>query len=123
MITLNTIKDKYNVIFAFNKAQFEEAATPKTRYTNLGSGILCPTPNVKKFLQAVDTLGSDTIKAKKATFSQKTIIWDQLVNHEVQITGDLTDTIEALDGYGYTKQEIKTVYNEYFTYCVDNDLF
>ena len=57
------------------------------------------------------------------TIGKKELIQYELGNHEAQITGDISDTVDALEGYGITREEVQAEYKEYFQKCIDNDWF
>lgn len=54
---------------------------------------------------------------------KKQIIWKALRNFEVQITGSLVQTMEALDKWGISEEEVRAEYSLYNDYCIKNDCF
>jgi len=58
-----------------------------------------------------------------ATHTIKEIIWDELANHEAQITGNTDDTYNAVEQYGITRSQVCAEYVDYYNMCVDKGYF
>lgn len=115
--------DKFGVFFAFSNEQLKEQSKPEIEYVSLGGGMIGPKHNVAEFAEALNKVHSDYYKADLEKNGKKKIIHRELANYETQYTGDITDTVDALDSYGITREEVQAEFNEYMQYCNDNDLF
>jgi hypothetical protein len=103
--------DKHGVFFAFSKKQLEEKALPGVEYcTVLGCGDVCPKENAKQFLLDLADINKKHRAEMVENVGKKVLIRHELFNHECFYTGDITDAVEALEGYEITREE---VYAEY----------
>jgi hypothetical protein len=109
--------------FAFTKEQYEEEAIENTEYTSCLGGLLCPSENVKTMYEQMNAAIEKFRKEDLAANGKKAIIWRELSNHEAQISNDITSTVEALQGYGITEEDVKVEWKGYFQNCIDNDFF
>jgi len=124
--------EKLGVFFAFNQQQLAEGLEriksagillEGEKVGSLDSGIYCPRKNVDQFIAEIDTIHEQGVAADIAENGIKAIIHRELGNHEAQITGDLDDTIDALNGYGISDKEIQKEYRSFYDNCVVNDWF
>jgi hypothetical protein len=115
--------NKTGAFFAFGQDQFNKAKKKGINYVSLGSGLICPKDNVDRLLNDLDKIADKGRKQDIEENGKKKIIWREFSNHECQISMDPTDGIYALDGYGFTKDEILAEWKGYYSYCIENDLF
>ena len=115
--------DKAGAFFAFGNSRFEELKKPGTVYVSMGAGLLCPKENADQLARDITAAGNEGRKADMAENGIDAIIQRELANHEAQITGDLYDTIVALEGYDITLDQVKAGYKIFFDRCVEEDLF
>lgn len=92
---------KYDAFFAFSKEQFEEG---KGDYENkdlvsLGNGLCCPRKYATELTNELMEIYNSSIAQDIADNGIDNIIKRELANHEFCITGDITDTVEALADY------------------------
>lgn len=121
--TISTILESHGAFFAFSQRQFEEQQVKGVKYAHTGGGMICPTDRADQ-LQRDITAAIDAFHAADLGENGKAkIIWRELANHEAQITMDITDTVEALAGYGITREDVKAEWPAYWKHCVENDLF
>lgn len=107
---------KHGIFFAFSTKQFEEQRQEGVKYCQLGMGLLCPKDNVEAFIEDHSRLVTAGIQKDIEENGIEDIIRRELENHEVSITYDITDTVEALKDYeGITESMIYTVFHE--EYC------
>jgi len=99
--------------FAFGNKQFDEQKKEGVEYVSLGAGTVCPKDKAKEFIERLEAIGAEGIKADLADNGKKGVINRELGNHEYCITHDITDTASALSGYGITDEEIKAETAEY----------
>ena len=98
--------------FAFSQKQFEEGKTEGKIYVNLGAGMFCIKGNENKLSEGLESIYKAAINQDLAENGKLAIIKRELANHEVCITWDITDTAAALDGYGFTDEEIIQVFRQ-----------
>jgi len=115
--------EKYDAFFAFSKKQFEEGKKEGMKYVALDSGLIAPKENIKNLFDALEDIHNKGVKKDIAENGISSIIQRELSNHEAQITMGISDTVDALDGYNITEDQIKEEYNTYFALCVKNDWF
>ena len=114
---------KTGAFFAFSTKQFDEKKQPDIKYVVCGSGLIAPKENVTALMDGLETIHTDGIAQDIAENGKPAIIQRELGNHEAQITGDISDTIDSLDGYGITKDEVRAGYSVFYQTCIDNDWF
>ena len=121
--------EKYGVFFAFSKEQFQEGvkkvgANENNKVCDFGGGMYGLSKNAKAIVEALDNIRKDAIAQDIAENGIENIISRELGNHEAQITGSIADTVDALEGYGISKEQIAKYYREvYLPLCIENDWF
>jgi hypothetical protein len=97
--------------FAFNEDQIKKGIKPGKNYTRFsGMGLFIEREYADTFLDRLEALTSAAIANDKKHNTDEEIIDRELINHEAWYTGTISDTVDALSGYGYTKEQIKTVH-------------
>lgn len=109
--------------FAFSPKQFNEAREEGVKYTSCGAGMICPSDNVDRLMTDLEKIGVKGIAQDMKENGKKAIIHRELANHEAQITGSLGSTLDALDGYPITREDVQAEWSEYYAFCVRNDYF
>lgn len=115
--------------FAFSKNQFKEGckevgANENNKVASFGAGGYVLSKNLDLLIEGLNNIFDLGIKKDLEENGVNKIIMRELANHEAQITGDITDTFESLQGYNITKSEIRNVYkNEFMPLCIKNDWF
>lgn len=109
--------------FAFSKHQYEEKAVDGVKYASLGGGFIVPKENIDDLLTGLESIHTDGIAQDIAENGIKGIIWRELANHEAQITCDITETVEALEGYPITRKDVQAQWKGYWNDCVENNYF
>jgi hypothetical protein len=105
--------EKHGVFFAFSQDQLNKGRKEGVEYVNGGSGMIIPKANKDTFETELSESVKKIIDYDKEHNSKEKIIIRELYNYECFYTGDVSDAIDALDGYGYTNQEIyETYYKE-----------
>ena len=122
-VKINELLIKNGAFFAFTEQQYNAEALPGVEYKRLYAGMLCPSNNVKTVMNGLDSLSNEKTQYELANNTIKTIIWDQLANHETQISGDYSDACEALKVYGITEDAIKKEWLSYYQDYINNDYF
>jgi len=98
--------------FAFSNKQFLEGKAEGKNYVNLGAGMFCIKGNEIKLSEGLESIYKAAIKQDLEENGKLAIIKRELANHEVCITWDITDTAAALEGYGFTNDEIYQVFRQ-----------
>ena len=109
--------------FAFGQQQLDEKKQKGVVYVSMGSGLIVPKENASKILKGLESIHMEGIKQDIKENGIKAIIHRELANYEAQITGSISDTVEALEDYGITRLQVREEYNAYFQHCIDNDYF
>tara|TARA_R110000765_G_scaffold423670_1_gene532905 strand:- start:164 stop:559 length:396 start_codon:yes stop_codon:yes gene_type:complete len=109
--------------FAFSQKQFEEKQIDGVDYVSMGNGLIAPKNNTDKIVEGFNVISSESIAQDIAENGKPAIIRRELANHEAQITSDISDTVEALEGYGITEIEVRAQWGAFFQDCIDNDYF
>ncbi|HUH73341.1 MAG TPA: hypothetical protein VLZ75_02935 [Chitinophagales bacterium] len=115
--------------FAFSKNQFNEGcekvgANENNKIASFGAGGYVLSKNLDLLIEGLNKIHDLGIKKDLEENGVNKIIMRELANHEAQITGDITETFQALQGYNITKAEIENVYkNVFFSLCIKNDWF
>ena len=109
--------------FAFSKKQLNEEKKEGVVYVSLGMGLIAPKENASKVIEGLESINTEGIKQDISENGIKAIIHRELANYEAQITGDISDTVQALEDYGITREQVSAEYPAYFQFCIDNDYF
>ncbi len=109
--------------FAFSDKQYEEAKKPDVVYVSCGGGLIAPKGTVAKLAEGLATIRAEGIKEDIAENGKAAIIQRELGNYAAQITGDIDDTVSALDGYDISRDDVRSAYPEYLALCVKYDHF
>ena len=109
--------------FAFGEKQLDEKKQEGVAYVSLGMGLIAPKENASKIIEGLESIYTEGIQQDISDNGIKAIIHRELANHEAQIAGDISDTVEALEFYGITRAQVSAEYPSYFKHCVDNDYF
>ena len=115
--------NEMGAFYAFGEAQFNEQKKECVEYTQLQHGLICPVENANEYIKCFSELVELGIKKDLEENGKDKIIWRELANYETQITGDISDTVESVEIYGITREEVQEVYVRYFEHCCENDLF
>jgi len=99
--------EKHGVFFAFSEEQFKEQKKDDVVYVSLGAGGYAPKSSALQFVNAMAALRTTGIARDKAENSKQAIIVREINNFEAFYTGETTDVLQALDGYGYTEADIR----------------
>ena len=115
--------DDNGAFFAFSEEQLDESKQEGVVYVSLGMGLIAPKENASKVIEGLESIHTEGIKQDISENGIKPIIHRELRNYETQISGDISDTVAALEDYGITREQVSAEYPAYFQHCVDNDYF
>ena len=109
--------EEYGVFFAFSDEQLERQSKPDTEYVSFGGGMVMPkneNKNVyKEFFAKFNNITKEGIAQDIKENGKQKIIWRELGNHEASYTGSAKQTIDALEGYDFTVDEIRAEFRLY----------
>ena len=114
---------KYFCFFAFSKKQFDEQVNDNFDYISMGSGFYAPVEFVKQVIEGLDKAHAIAIKKCLQKHTLKQIIWYELGNYEVQISGDLTEVRAVLSDFNVSEELLIKTYNEFYDNCTKNNYF
>lgn len=98
-------------LFAFSNKQFEDQRKEADKpYINLGSGLICPQKNAKQLVDGLENILADGIKKDLEENGIDGVIRRELFNHEAFYVGEIEPTVDALEGYGITQDQVIKVY-------------
>ena len=103
---------KHGAFFAFSQSQFEEQAVPGLRYCSLGSELICPEKNALLLSSDLEKAHHRGISLDIAENGVSAIILRELLNHEAFYTGDISDTVDALQSYEFSRQQVIEVFKK-----------
>ncbi len=106
----NELFEKLGAFYAFSTDQFKKQRKEGVKYTGLGSGTIVPTENAKALVEGIKKVLEEGIAKDKKENGDEAIIIRELANHESYYTGEIEDTVDALDMYGYSKEKIRAIY-------------
>jgi hypothetical protein len=108
--------NKMGVIWAFSTKQFDEQKKDGVKYTQISwlGGLIVPKDNTKEMLKLLAVIHKEGKKINREKYTKEQIIEDELINHEAYITMSIDDTVEALSFYGFTPDDVMTVYKATF---------
>jgi len=109
--------------FAFGQQQLDEKKQEGVVYVSLGMGLIAPKENASKIIEGLESIHAEGIQQDISDNGIKAIIHRELANHEAQIINDISDTVEALEGYGITRKQVNEEYKSFYKHCIDNDYF
>jgi hypothetical protein len=111
--------EKHGAFWAFSNKQLDEQKKEGVEYVGLNGGLVCPKDSVKQLMKDVVSAGKEKAQEDLDANSKKEIIHRELANYETFITGDITDTVNALAGHGITEEEVQAEYPEYYKEAVE----
>ena len=90
---------KTGTIFAFSDKQFEEQEVKGKKYSALGSGMYTQKGNEKEVVETLEKIYNKAVNQDLKDNGKDQVILRELLNHEAFYTGEIEQTIEALEGY------------------------
>ena len=101
---------RFECYFAFSKEQYEEQRTEGENYTSVGGGLIVRRGNEDAVSKGLSDIRAEGIKEDIAENGIEAIIRRELNNHEVCYTQDISDTVDSLEGYGVSAEQVMAVY-------------
>jgi hypothetical protein len=106
---ITDLLNETGAFFAFSNEQYFKARKEGINYVSLGAGLICPKGNEIKLLNGIEANHKKGIEMDLAENGKEKIIIRELHNHEYFYAYELSQVIDALDGYGITEDEIRAV--------------
>ena len=108
---MTEIYESNGAFFAFSTEQFNESKKEGVEYVNCPWGLIAPKENAKKLMEGIDKIFENGKAQLLAENSKEDIIRYELWNHEAFYTYDLESTFDSVKCYGFTMQDVKTVFD------------
>lgn len=97
--------------FAFSNQQFDEAKKDGVKYCRITMGLICPVENTQKLIEGLESIQREGIAQDIKENDKTAIIRRELFNHECFYTNDITDCVDKLAEYSFTRDDIQNVFN------------
>jgi hypothetical protein len=104
--------NELGAFFAFSTEQFNEQKKEGIKYASLGAGLICPKNNAQEFINRFNSLNDSAIKQDIEDNGAENIIKRELYNYECFYVCDISDAVKALKKYGFSKDQIQSVYEK-----------
>lgn len=101
---------EFGAFFAFSQKQFDEAAVAGVRYASAGHGLIVPSEHHRALIDRLETIATEAIAQDIADHGIDAIIERELGNYECWYTGDYSDALSALEDYGVTDDQVRTIF-------------
>jgi len=98
--------------FAFSDRQFDEQQQEGVKYISIYGGLICPKDNADNVINGLKNITKRGIALDIAENGKEAIIKRELDNHEIYYTDDISPVVNYLKDYGFTENEIKTIFNQ-----------
>jgi len=92
-------------------------------YARGSFGLVCPRDTFDLFKSELQKIQAEGLALFLAENSKKDIIMYELGNYETQFSMDIDDAVIAVNGYGFTREDVQECWPEYWKMCIDNDWF
>lgn len=109
---LTQLFNESGAFFAFSQQQYEEKIKEGVVYCSLGGGLFSPKESASSVVEGIANISKKGVEQDLAENGQRAIIKRELAKNECFYTRDVTDCVEALEGYGIEKDEILSVYRD-----------
>jgi hypothetical protein len=110
-VKTDKLYEKTGAFYAFGQKQYDEKAKDGVDYVSLGCGLICPKENAQLFNEEYDRIIKESIAEDIADNGKEAIIKRELNNYECYYTGNIGECVDSLKDYGYTKDEIRKIFN------------
>lgn len=101
---------KNGAFWAFSNKQFDEQKKPGVKYVQLMNGLVCPDENALAVMQGMIEIGDQAVAQDIAENGIEGVIKRELANHEAYYTGSIDSTMDALEPYSVTRDQVKQIF-------------
>lgn len=102
--------EECGTFFAFSQQQLDEKIKPNIKYVQLPGGMFNPKETAQKLIDGLGIIYKESIEEDMAENGKDAIILRELENHEAFYTGLIDATVEKLEDYPITRQEIAIIF-------------
>jgi|14_taG_2_1085336.scaffolds.fasta_scaffold48076_1 hypothetical protein len=111
--------EKHGAFWAFSNKQLDEQKKEGVEYVGLNGGLVAPKESVVQLMKDIAKVGRERAQNDLDANTKKEIIHRELANYETFITGDITDTVNALASHGITREDVQAEYPEYYNEAIE----
>ena len=108
----SSILSDNGAFFAFSDSQLDKSKKEGVKYVSLGAGLIAPKDKAAQLIEQLGEARKEAIKSYMRDHSREDIIKRELSNYEAYYTGDITEVMSALEGFGITTEEVFRVYKK-----------
>ena len=108
----NKAFEKAGAFFAFSQKQFSQSEKDGEKYVSLGGGLICIDGREEELVNSLKEIHENAIKEDLEENGRDGVIERELLNHEIFYTYDIEQTVEALEDYGITEDEVNNVWKK-----------
>lgn len=103
--------DRAGAFFAFSDEQFNKSKKEGVVYTHLMAGLICPKDKADALLLELASVHKAGVEQDIAENGIEGIVKRELNNHEAYYTGDISSTVEALEMYDISTEDIRRIFH------------
>lgn len=107
--------NRLGAFFAFSKQQLDEVQIRCVKYVSMGSGLIVPEAHAQTLHDELAKIQLAGITKDIVENGEFGIIKRELSNYECYYTGDISDAVEAVKCYGYTREAVLKVYRSEYS--------
>lgn len=108
---LAEILNQSGAFFAFSNDQFLQSKKEGVTYVDMEGGLICPKENANSLFELIEKNHLNGIAQDIAENGLDQIIKRELANHEAYYTCSISDTLNSLQLYNVTTNQVLTIYN------------
>ena len=97
--------------FAFSEKQLNEQKQEGVKYIATDSGLIAPKEHYQKLMSGLESIHNAGIAQDLLENGKNGVIRRELFNHETFYTNDISNCVEALDGYNITAEEVAKAFS------------
>ena len=102
--------DKAGAFYCFGQEQFNKRKQKGVEYVSLGAGLVSPKETYEELLESMGNIIDEGRKQDLKENKRRGVVIRELDNHEAFYTGDIEQTVEALEPYNISEKYIREVY-------------
>lgn len=108
---LTEILNQSGAFFAFSNDQFLQNKKEGVTYVDMEGGLICPKENANSLFELIEKNHLKGIAQDIAENGLDQIIKRELANHEAYYTCSISDTLDSLQLYNVTTNQVLAIYN------------
>lgn len=103
--------DKAGAFYCFGQKQFNKQKQKGVKYVSLGAGLVSPKETYEELLESMGNIIDEGRKQDLKENKRRGVVMRELNNREAFYTGDINETVEALEPYNIKRAYVLEVYN------------